>query len=137
MKLELIKLREEITQAFELCQGNEAIKAMNKLDSVLDNIEALIKKTECDIEEIVCEEFRITKYQLHSKLRNRQFVLARQIITWYEMEHLQMKDVQACIRFNQNRSSVHNSKKAIDNLIETDKKFKERLDSLILKFKAD
>lgn len=126
MKQELIEIRNHMSQALEICQEGDPNKALYDLNDGLDKIEELIKEAKCDIEAIVCKELNITKAQLHSKLSNRKFVEARQIIMWYELTSEKKTQEVAASRFNLNHSTAHYAKNTIENLIETNAVFRKK-----------
>jgi hypothetical protein len=80
------------------------------------------------IEEIVCEEYRITIGQLKSKQRNREYVMARQFCmhTAKECTELSLADIGE--RYGKDHATVLHAIKTTNNLRETSKLYRAKYD---------
>jgi len=81
-------------------------------------------KSEDYILDIVCRHFNVTKYQVASASRKRNFVLPRQIVCHFIKKYtlMKLKEIGLFIG-GRDHSTIMHSITAIDNLIKTDKAF--------------
>ncbi len=88
------------------------------------------------IKDIVCDFYKIKQEQFLSKTREREVALARQVAMFIAKEYtsLSLKCIGNAIGGRSHATVVH-SCKTIDNLIETDKDFKNQIDQLKKSFR--
>lgn len=85
---------------------------------------------------IIAEHYNITVYQLFDKSRKRPIVTPRNVCFWYVCNYMKNKDLilKTIGSFlNKNHATVLNAKKTVNNLMDTDKCFKEDLICLLEK----
>jgi hypothetical protein len=100
------------------------------------NLSILIKKVILEIDEIfeiVCNYFNTTREEILKKTRVREIVMIRHIIYWLVRKYnKRITTLTICkILGNKDHSSAITSVYNINNLYETDKKFKKQLDEII------
>ncbi len=85
--------------------------------------------TEDKIEKVVCEIFSIRQTDLCIKTRKRDIVVPRQVCMTLLMDRLKYSSgVAASIYHLSNHATALHAKKTVENLYQTDKGFKEKID---------
>jgi chromosomal replication initiator protein len=80
------------------------------------------------IDEIVADSFQVSLPDMGSKSRNRELVVARHFAMWFR--YLNTKDGPSRIGslYNRDHATVIYACKAINNLIDTDKAFRKKVE---------
>ena len=84
-----------------------------------------------DWESILVDFYGITKEQLFSKSRKREYCEPRQVIMYLDQVVLKKAQRDAGLRFKKNHATAHHSKRAIENLLKTNIEFRERFTRLL------
>lgn len=88
------------------------------------------------IQKIVCDYFEIPVDQMHSKTRKREIVQARQIAMYFSKKLTKSSLAHIGLHCgNKDHATVLHACRTVNNLIETDKKFKSYVDELEGKIK--
>jgi chromosomal replication initiator protein len=111
------------------------------LDLAHDVIDKLVKNTKKDlsieyIQEMVCEYFNIDVEMLKSKTRKREIVQSRQIAMYFakSLTKSSLSTIGAKIGGKDHATVLH-ACKTVNNLLETDKRFKDYIDDIQKRFK--
>lgn len=123
-----------------LAQATINKKQMN-LDLAKDVVEKMVKSSQQDIsidfiKKTVCDYFNIAPEQLKSKTRKREIVQSRQIAMYFAKNYT--KNSLASIGSQiggKDHATVLHAYKTVNNLMETDKRFKRYIDDLEKRFK--
>ena len=106
-----------------------------------DVIETLVKNVKKEIsidfiQKTVCEYFGLPNEMLHTKTRKREIVQARQIAMFFSknLTKSSLSTIGSLIGGKDHATVLH-ACKTINNLIETDKRFKSQVDSIERKLK--
>jgi len=104
-------------------------------------IDKLVKNSKKEIsvdyiQKIVCDYFEITPGQLHSKTRKREIVQARQIAMFFSksLTKASLASIGSQIGGKDHATVLH-ACKTVNNLIDTDKRFKQTVDNIEKKLK--
>ena len=104
-------------------------------------VDKLVKNTKKDfsidfIQEIVCDYFNVPIDQLRSKTRKREIVQSRQIAMYFakNLTKSSLATIGAKIGGKDHATVLH-ACKTVNNLIETDKRFKTHIDEIEKRFK--
>jgi chromosomal replication initiator protein len=104
-------------------------------------IDKLVKNSKKEIsvdyiQKIVCDYFEITPDQLHSKTRKREIVQARQIAMFFSksLTKASLASIGSQIGGKDHATVLH-ACKTVNNLIDTDKRFKQTVDNIEKKLK--
>lgn len=125
---------------------NQIIQMQITLKSFLKTIEHLISEEEAQFKEL-CENkevinliqttiedyYDLERNSTHIKTRKREIVKARQLIYWFMCEYKigSLSYIGKTIG-NKDHATVFNSKKVVNNLRETDKKYRAEFDDIKL-----
>ena len=126
----------------------EYSRAKQVLEAHDNNVELAIKQLKDELNEVffdakelpsvkkvfttVCKHYNIQPSQVFMKSRKDEIRLPRQIIQWYLVEHLGMTlHLAARITGVFCHSTVMNSKRQINNLIETNARFRENIETIL------
>ncbi len=111
------------------------------LDLAIDVIDKLVKNTKREvsidfIQETVCNYFNINVEQLKSKTRKREIVQSRQIAMYFAktLTKSSLATIGAQIGGKDHATVLH-ACKTVNNLLDTDKRFKDFIDDIQKKFK--
>lgn len=87
-----------------------------------------------DIIQAVCDEYNITREQLHSKSRKQPLPEARQIVAWYNVKALNqsLNQVKRFLGYG-NHSSVIHCVKTVNNRMEVEREFRELVEKILNK----
>ncbi len=106
-----------------------------------DTVEKLVKNTQQDIsidfiKKTVCEYFNIPLEQLKSKTRKREIVQSRQVAMFFAKSFTKnsLATIGAQIGGKDHATVLH-ACKTVNNLIETDKRFKRYITDIEKRFK--
>lgn len=83
------------------------------------------------IQKIVCDYFEIPIDQINSKTRRREIVQARQLAMYFSRKHTKLSLASigdAC--GNKDHATVLHASKTVENLLETDKQFRQHVEEL-------
>ncbi len=104
-------------------------------------IDKLVKNSKKEIsvdyiQKIVCDYFEISPDQLHSKTRKREIVQARQIAMYFSksLTKASLASIGSQIGGKDHATVLH-ACKTVNNLIDTDKRFKQTVDNIEKKLK--
>lgn len=104
-------------------------------------IDKLVKNSKKEIsvdyiQKIVCDYFEISPDQLHSKTRKREIVQARQIAMYFSksLTKASLASIGSQIGGKDHATVLH-ACKTVNNLIDTDKRFKKTVDNIEKKLK--
>src|SRR6056297_892042 len=104
-------------------------------------IDKLVKNSKKEIsvdyiQKIVCDYFEITPDQLHSKTRKREIVQARQIAMYFSksLTKSSLASIGSQIGGKDHATVLH-ACKTVNNLVDTDKRFKQTVDNIEKKLK--
>lgn len=122
-----------------------AQSTLNKKEITLDLakqvIDKLVKNSKKEIsvdyiQKVVCDYFNITPDQLHSKTRKREIVQARQIAMFFSksLTKSSLASIGSQIGGKDHATVLH-ACKTVNNLIDTDKRFKQTIDNIEKKLK--
>ena len=70
---------------------------------------------------------------MHSSSQKRECVLARQVCIYIDLEYGDKSLSKSASRFNKDHSTAVHSRTVINNLLDTDKEFKQKLNQIINK----
>lgn len=111
------------------------------LDLAKDTVDKLVKNTQQDIsidfiKKTVCEYFNIPLDQLKSKTRKREIVQSRQVAMFFAKSYTKnsLATIGAQIGGKDHATVLH-ACKTVNNLIETDKRFKRYISDIEKRFK--
>jgi chromosomal replication initiation ATPase DnaA len=96
MKTELLKIRNRLHNNYLVGGQEKDRKVIEDFTKLINSLEytdkemLTIKYTKPDIENIVCDDFEITKQELYSKSHERIKAMARHVIVWYNFTHMKM-----------------------------------------------
>ena len=123
-----------------LAQSTLNKKEIN-IDLATQVIDKLVKNSKKEIsvdyiQKIVCDYFEITPDQLHSKTRKREIVQARQIAMFFSksLTKSSLASIGSQIGGKDHATVLH-ACKTVNNLIDTDKRFKQTVDNIEKKLK--
>lgn len=88
-----------------------------------------IDNTPRNILELICHLFGITEEQLFSGSRERNITDARFAYRWV-LKKMGLKQEEIASRTMCKRSNVANTLKTLDNLVETDRKIRDKIDRI-------
>ena len=122
-----------------------AQSTLNKKEITLDLakqvIDKLVKNSKKEIsmdyiQKVVCDYFNITPDQMHSKTRKREIVQARQIAMYFSktLTKSSLASIGSQIGGKDHATVLH-ACKTINNLVDTDKRFKQTIDNIEKKIK--
>ena len=122
-----------------------AQSTLNKKEITLDLakqvIDKLVKNSKKEIsvdyiQKVVCDYFNITPDQLHSRTRKREIVQARQVAMYFSksLTKSSLASIGSQIGGKDHATVLH-ACKTVNNLIDTDKQFKQTIDNLEKKLK--
>ncbi len=104
-------------------------------------IDKLVKNSKKEIsvdyiQKVVCDYFSITPDQLHSRTRKREIVQARQVAMYFSksLTKSSLASIGSQIGGKDHATVLH-ACKTVNNLIDTDKQFKQTIDNLEKKLK--
>jgi len=104
-------------------------------------IDKLVKNSKKEIsvdyiQKVVCDYFNITPDQLHSRTRKREIVQARQVAMYFSksLTKSSLASIGSQIGGKDHATVLH-ACKTVNNLIDTDKQFKQTIDNLEKKLK--
>ncbi len=92
------------------------------------------KNTIDDINNIVAEYYNILANKLREKTRKRNICFCRQVSIYLISKHTRYTSFDIADYYCVNRSNISNSKKTIQNLIDTDKKIKTEIEEIEKKY---
>jgi len=111
------------------------------IDLASEMIEKLVKNTKKDItidyiQKVVCEYFGLPVDVLNAKTRKREIVQARQIAMYFSktLTKASLSSIGSVIG-NKDHATVLHACKTVNNLMETDKRFKAQVDDIQKKLK--
>lgn len=111
------------------------------VDLASEMIEKLVKNTKKDItidyiQKVVCEYFGLPSDVLNAKTRKREIVQARQIAMYFSknLTKASLSTIGSVIG-NKDHATVLHACKTVNNLIETDKRFRAQIDDIQKKLK--
>jgi len=123
-----------------LAQSTLNKKEIN-IDLARHVIDKLVKNSKKEIsvdyiQKIVCDYFEITPDQLHSKTRKREIVQARQIAMYFSksLTKSSLASIGSQIGGKDHATVLH-ACKTVNNLVDTDKRFKQTVDNIEKKLK--
>jgi chromosomal replication initiator protein len=87
------------------------------------------------IDEIVADSFQVSLPDLGSKSRDRELVEARQFAMWFRYLHTKDGLNKIGNIYNRDHSTVNYACKAINNLIDTDKAFRKKVEFTLQRLK--
>jgi chromosomal replication initiator protein len=122
-----------------------AQSTLNKKEITLDLakqvIDKLVKNSKKEIsvdyiQKVVCDYFNITPDQMHSRTRKREIVQARQVAMYFSksLTKSSLASIGSQIGGKDHATVLH-ACKTVNNLIDTDKRFKQTIDNLEKKLK--
>ncbi len=104
-------------------------------------IDKLVKNSKKEIsvdyiQKVVCDYFNITPDQMHSRTRKREIVQARQVAMYFSksLTKSSLASIGSQIGGKDHATVLH-ACKTVNNLIDTDKRFKQTIDNLEKKLK--
>jgi len=83
------------------------------------------------VEEIVASQWFTTVEEMHTKKKNRDVVDARNIVMWYAHERRGYTFNTAGKIFGKNHATAIHARNTVNNLIETDRNFRERFNAVL------
>lgn len=83
------------------------------------------------VEEIVASQWFTTVEEMHTKKKNRDVVDARNIVMWYAVVRRGYTFNAAGKIFNRDHVTAINGVRTVNNLIETDRNFRERFEATL------
>jgi len=123
-----------------LAQSTLNKKEIN-LDLAREMIDKLIRNTKREIsidyiQKVVCNYFNVEVEQLHSKTRKREIVQARQVAMFFSksLTKASLANIGYLIG-GKNHATVLHACKTVNNLMETDKRFRLQVDEIEKKLK--
>lgn len=90
-----------------------------------------------DLESVVCKIVGVKTTDIHSKLRNHKFVLARQIIIYIDHIYNKKTYESSAGRFGLTKSMTKHSIDTLNNLIETDPKIRALFNKILSEYTND
>lgn len=83
------------------------------------------------VEEIVASQWLTTVEEMHTKKRNGDVAEARQVVMWYAHERRGYSFFMAGKIFGKNHATAIHARNTVNNLIETDRNFRGRLETVL------
>lgn len=81
------------------------------------------------VEEIVASQWFTTVEEMHTKKRDRDVAEARQVVMWYAVNRMGYTYNRAGNIYDRNHVTAMYGIKTVNNLIETDRNFRERFEA--------
>jgi len=111
------------------------------LDLARQMIDKFVKNTSREIsidyiQKVVCDYFNIPIEMIHSKTRKREIVQARQLSMYFSKKHTKASLASIGLHCgNKDHATVLHACRTVNNLVETDKKFRTFVEELDKKIK--
>lgn len=79
---------------------------------------------------IVAEYYGVKPHELKRQTRKREIAEARQICMWLRLKHTRDSLMTIGRRYNKDHTTVLHAKKVVNNLMDTNREFRERLETI-------